>query len=82
MALPRGDGVDPIGGDRIHSIQTTIPESVAPITIDRCVVTLQKMPAGNALLDDLDFTNVSQLAATEVRFAFRIVDGTGRTSGT
>jgi hypothetical protein len=63
-------------------VQTTIPESAAPITIDRCVVTLQKMPAGYALLDDLDFTNVSQLTATEVLFAFRIVDGTGRTAPT
>jgi hypothetical protein len=64
------------------AIETTIPESAAPITIDRCVVTLQKTPAGQALLASVDFTNVSQRAATEVRFALRIVDAIGRTEGT
>jgi len=62
------------------AIETTIPQSVAPIAIDRCVVTLQKTPAGNALSDDVDFTNVSQRAATDVRFRFEIVDAIGRTS--
>jgi len=63
------------------AIETTIPESVAPITIDRCVITLQKTPAGGAFSDDVDFTNVSQRAATEVRFRFEIVDAIGRTTG-
>jgi hypothetical protein len=72
-------GLIPLLAGASTAIETTIPESVAPITIDRCVVTLQKTPAGYALLDDLDFTNVSQRTATEVRFAFRVVDATGRT---
>ncbi len=63
------------------AIETTIPESVAPITIDRCVVTLQKAPAGDAFSDEVDFTNVSQRAATEVRFRFEFVDAIGRTTG-
>jgi hypothetical protein len=63
------------------AIETTIPESVAPITIDRCDVMLQKTPAGEAFSDDVDFTNVSQRAATEVRFRFEIVDTIGRTTG-
>jgi hypothetical protein len=62
-------------------IETTIPESVAPITIDRCVVKLEKMPSGSAFSDDVDFTNVSQRAAAEVRFRFEIVDAIGRTAG-
>jgi hypothetical protein len=64
------------------AIETTIPQSAAPITLDRCVVTLQKAPAGNAFLDYLDFTNVSQRTVTKVRFALRIVDAIGRTEGT
>lgn len=63
------------------AIETTIPESVAPITIDRCVVALQKTPAGGAFSDDVDFTNVSQRTATEVRFRFEVVDASGRTAG-
>jgi hypothetical protein len=63
------------------AIETAIPESVAPITIDRCAVMLQKTPTGYEFLDDLDFTNVSQRTAAEVRFAFRIVDAIGRTEG-
>lgn len=42
---------------------------------------LQKTPAGDAFSDDVDFTNVSQRAATEVRFTFEIVDAIGRTTG-
>ena len=63
------------------AVETTIPESVAPITIDRCVVTLQKTAAEETFLDDVDFTNVSQRTVTEVRFALRIVDAIGRTDG-
>ena len=81
MALRRCDGVGPLLADASTAIETTIPESVAPITIDRCVVTLQKTPAGNAFSDDVDFTNVSQRAATEVRFRFEVVDAIGRTAG-
>lgn len=61
------------------AIPTTIPDSVAPITIDRCAVSVQKTPAGYAFSDYVDFTNVSQRTADEVRFAFRIVDAAGRT---
>lgn len=63
------------------AIETTIPESGAPITIDRCDVMLRKTPAGSVFSDDVDFTNVSQRAATEVRFRFEIVDAIGRTTG-
>ena len=63
------------------TIETTIPESVAPITLDRCVVMPRKTPAGYAFSDYLDFTNVSQRTVTEVRFALRIVDAIGRTEG-
>jgi len=63
------------------TIETTIPESVAPITLDRCVVMPRKTPAGYAFSDNLDFTNVSQRTVTEVRFALRIVDAIGRTDG-
>ncbi|MGC9991244.1 MAG: hypothetical protein ABSD52_02440 [Candidatus Cybelea sp.] len=63
------------------AIQTTIPESVAPIAIDRCTVMQQKTPAGYAFSDYVDFSNVSQRTATEVRFAFRIVDAIGQTGG-
>lgn len=63
------------------TIQTTIPDSVAPIAIDRCAVMLQAAPPGYTFSDYLDFTNVSQRTATEVRFAFRFVDAIGRTEG-
>jgi hypothetical protein len=63
------------------AIETTIPQSVAPIAIDRCVVTLQKTPSRDAFSDDVDFTNVSQRTETEVRFRFEIVDAIGRTAG-
>lgn len=42
---------------------------------------LQKTPSGDEFSDDVDFTNVSQSAATEVRFRFEIVDAIGRTTG-
>jgi hypothetical protein len=63
------------------TIETTIPESVAPVTLDRCTVMQQKAAVGYAFSDYVDFTNVSQRTATEVRFAFRIVDAIGRTEG-
>jgi hypothetical protein len=56
------------------AIETTIPETVAPVAIDRCVAMLEKTPSGDAFSDDVDFTNVSQRTATEVRFRFEIVD--------
>jgi hypothetical protein len=42
---------------------------------------LEKTPSGDAFSDYVDFTNVSQRAATEVRFRFEIVDAIGRTTG-
>jgi hypothetical protein len=61
------------------TIQTTIPDSVAPITIDQCAVTLQKAAGGSTFSDYLDFTNISQRTVTEIRFSFRIVDAIGQT---
>jgi|HubBroStandDraft_1064217.scaffolds.fasta_scaffold222519_2 hypothetical protein len=63
------------------AIPTTIPVSVAPITIDQCVVMAQKTPAGYAFSDYVDFTNVSQRTVTDVRFTLRLVDAIGRTGG-
>ena len=48
----------------------------APISVDECVAALQK----DSLAESVDFTNVSQRTATEVRFGFEIVDTTGRTA--
>jgi hypothetical protein len=42
---------------------------------------LRKTPSGDSFSDDVDFTNVSQRTATEVRFGFEIVDAIGRTTG-
>ena len=58
------------------TLMTTIVENGAPISVDECTAALQK----GSLAERVDFTNVSQRTATEVRFAFEIVDTTGRTA--
>lgn len=60
------------------AVVTTIPESLAPIVIDQCVVSLRKTPTGYVFLDSVDFSNISQRTATEVRFAFKVFDANGR----
>ncbi len=57
------------------TLMTTIVENGAPITVDECTAVLQK----DSLAERVDFTNVSQRTATEVRFGFEIVDTNGRT---
>ena len=64
------------------AIPTTIAQSVAPISIDRCETllqpgSLQPGSSGNQIADYIDFTNVSQKVATEVRFSLRILDADG-----
>lgn len=56
------------------TLTTAIVENGAPISVDECTAVLQK----DSLAERVDFTNVSQLTATEVRFAFEIVDTIGR----
>ncbi len=58
------------------TLMTTIVENGAPISVDECTAALQN----GSLAERVDFTNVSQRTATEVRFAFEIVDTTGRTA--
>jgi hypothetical protein len=60
------------------AIPTTIEPSVAPISIDRCETLLQPVASGEQQIADyIDFTNVSQKIATEVRFSLRILDADG-----
>jgi hypothetical protein len=59
-------------------VPTTIAESVAPISIDRCEATVvSQSAAGDELADYIDFTNVSSKTATEIVFALRVLDGEG-----
>lgn len=59
-------------------LPTTIAQSVAPISIDRCAAQLHPgADGGSEVADTIDFTNVSQKTATEVRFALRILDSDG-----
>ena len=57
------------------TLMTTIVENGAPISVDECTAALQK----DSLAERVDFTNVSQRTATDVRFGFEIVDTIGRT---
>lgn len=59
------------------SIPTTIAESVAPISIDRCAALVQPAGTGYEIAEYVDFTNVSQKTATDVRFALRLLDADG-----
>lgn len=58
-------------------IPTTISESAAPISIDRCETLLRQGSDGNVIADYIDYTNISQKNATEVRFVLRILDADG-----
>jgi hypothetical protein len=59
------------------SITATIPESVAPVSIDRCVALVQSGPEGDVLAQVVDFTNVSQRTANDIRFELKIDDTLG-----
>lgn len=59
------------------SVTATIPESVAPVSIDRCVAQTQSGTDGDVLVQVVDFTNVSQRTATEIRFELKIDDAMG-----
>jgi hypothetical protein len=60
------------------SVPTTIAESAAPISIDRCAAVLQaRAGGGREIANNIDFTNVSQKTATEVQFALRVLDADG-----
>jgi len=59
------------------SITATIPESVAPVSIDRCVAIVQSGPEGDVLAQVVDFTNVSQRTANDIRFELKIDDTLG-----
>ncbi len=59
------------------NVPTTIAESVAPISIDRCAATFEQTADGDRVTDYVDFTNVSQKIATDVRFALRVLDADG-----
>lgn len=77
-----GVAVVPLVASAAATIPTTIAQSVAPVSIDRCTALLAKGAGGYELSEYVDFTNVGQLSATEVRFAFEIVDAIGRTERT
>jgi hypothetical protein len=68
-----------VGATNLHG---TIVQNGAPISIDRCVIALKNIAGvstNNSLSEDVSFTNVSQRTATQVRFAFEIVDASGLT---
>jgi hypothetical protein len=80
-----GTALIPLAAGASTSLQTTIVQNGAPISIDECVAVLQSSGGNKTnsyLSERVDFTNVSQLRATEVRFAFEIVDAGGRTEST
>lgn len=58
-------------------IPTNIAESVAPISIDRCAALVQPAAKGYEIDEYVDFTNVSQKTATDIRFALRLLDTDG-----
>jgi hypothetical protein len=77
-----GAAVIPLAAGASTNLQTTIVQNGAPISIDQCVAVVQNTAGGNtndSLSGYVDFTNVSQRTATEVRFAFEIVDASERT---
>ena len=80
-----GAALIPLSVSATTSLETTIVQNGAPISIDRCVAVLRPKAGGNGgyyLSEDVDFVNVSQRTATSVGFAFLIVDATGRTDRT
>jgi len=70
----------PLATSASTSLPTTIIQNGAPISIDQCAALQNTAQSNTAYLSGyVDFTNVSQRTATEVRFAFEIVDLAGRT---
>jgi hypothetical protein len=77
-----GAALVPLAAGASTSLQTTIVENGAPISIDQCVAVLHTTSGGSRndyLSEYVDFTNVSQRTATEISFAFEIVDAGERT---
>jgi hypothetical protein len=75
----------PLAAVGATSLQSTIVQNGAPISIDRCVIALKNtagVGTNDLLSEDVGFTNVSQRTATQVRFAFEIVDASGLTERT
>lgn len=80
-----GAALIPLSVSASTSLETTIVQNGAPISIDRCIAVLRPAAGGNAgydLSEYVDFSNVSQRTATNVGFAFAIVDAIGRTERT
>jgi hypothetical protein len=80
-----GAALIPLAVGASTNLQTTIVQNGAPISIDECFAVVSPAPGGKAgydLLESVDFTNLSQQTATNVRFSFEIVDPTGRTERT
>jgi hypothetical protein len=80
-----GAALIPLAAGASTNLQATIVQNGAPISIDQCVAVLQNIAPGNtndSLSEYVDFTNVSQRTVTDVRFAFEIVDASGRTERT
>lgn len=70
----------PLAAGASTSFPTLIVQNGAPIAIDQCAALQNTAQSNTAYLSEyVDFTNVSQRTATEVRFAFEIVDSAGRT---
>ena len=77
-----GAALIPLAASASTSLPTTIVENGAPISIDQCTAALQTTAGGNtsgSLSEYVDFSNVSQRTAIEVRFAFETVDASRRT---
>ena len=78
-----GAALIPLAAGASTSFPTVIVQNGAPISINQCAV-MQSTAQSNVsyLSEYVDFTNVSQRSATEVGFAFEIVDSSGRTEQT
>ena len=77
-----GAALIPLAAGASTSLPTTIVENGAPISIDQCTAALQTTAVGStsgSLSESVDFSNVSQRTAVEVRFAFETDDASGRT---
>jgi hypothetical protein len=77
-----GAALIPLVAGASTNIQTTISLNGAPISLDRCTVVLPNSAGGDtnkSLSELVDFTNIGQRTATQIHFAFEIVDAIGRT---
>jgi hypothetical protein len=80
-----GAALLPLAAGASTKVPTSIVQNGAPISIDQCSAVLANTAGGNAgasLSEYVNFTNVSQRTAIEVRFALEIVDSTGVTKRT